>query len=141
MSYKVVYFTRTGTSKRVAEKIAEKLSVATVEIVDNKIWGGPMGFMRGAYYAAKNKEVSIKVEGKISDEDEIIMVSPIWVGNLVPALSTFLRKCDKSTIHLVTTSKDSGIKDKAGFKSLTEIITKKNNEDEVINALVAQLKK
>lgn len=30
MNYKVVYFTRTGTSKRIAEKIAEQISAISL---------------------------------------------------------------------------------------------------------------
>jgi flavodoxin len=40
MELQVVYFTRTGNSKRVAEKIAKKLNVSIIEIKDNKSWKG-----------------------------------------------------------------------------------------------------
>ena len=39
MTYAVIYFSRTGTSRRIAEKIAKKLSVEPIEVTDNVDWG------------------------------------------------------------------------------------------------------
>jgi len=59
MNYKVVYFTRTGNSKRVAEKIANKLSCETIQITDNINWKGILGFLKGGYYSSKNRNVGV----------------------------------------------------------------------------------
>ena len=139
MNYKVVYFTRTGTSKRVAEKIANKLSYEAIQITDNKNWKGILGFIRGGYYASKNKNVDIKINGNLDGADEIIVVTPLWAGGVSPAIKTFLKTTSLNKIHLVVTSKGSNIKDPSGFKSVSDIIKSKNNEDVIISNLIDSL--
>ncbi|SHH45830.1 flavodoxin family protein [Clostridium grantii] len=139
MGYKVVYFSRTNISKRIAEKIAEKLSCDKVEITDNMNWSGALGFIKGGYYASKNKDVEIKINGELSKEDDLVVVTPLWAGGAVPAIKTFLKDKELNKIHLVVTSSGSTINDSTGFRSVTDIVKKNNNEDEVIDSLVKYL--
>ena len=53
MKYAVIYFTRSGTSRKIAEKIAKKLSVEPIEVTDNMDWDGALGYMRAAKHAMK----------------------------------------------------------------------------------------
>ena len=139
MGYKVVYFTRTGNSKRVAQKLAEKMSCELVEITDNKNWNGIFGFIKGGYYASKNKEVVIKTSKNVEPGDELILVSPIWAGGLVPAVKVFLNSVETHKIHLVVTSKANTVKNPEAFKSVTDIIQSRKNEDEVLEKFVNKL--
>ncbi len=139
MNYKVVYFTRTGTSKRVAEKIANKLSCGAIQITDNMNWKGIFGFLKGGMYASKNKNVDIKINGNLDGADEFIVVTPLWAGGVVPAIKTFLKTISLGKIHLVVTSKGSNIKDPSGFKSVSSIVKSKKNEEDIINNLVNNL--
>ncbi len=140
MHYKVVYFSRTGNSKRVAIKIANKLSCEAVEISDNMNWKGVFGFIKGGYYASRNKDVVINMKGIIDETDEILLVTPLWAGGPAPAIRTFLKKRNLSEINLVVTSISSHMKNLSGFKSITDIIRNKKNEDLVIDELCTKLK-
>lgn len=140
MNYKVVYFTRTGTSKRVAEKIAKKLSCETIEITDNMNWKGVLGFIKGGYYGSTNKDVQIEVHGKLEASDELIVVTPLWAGGAAPAIRTFLKGKQLDKTHLVVTSNGSTIKNPSGYKSVTDVVKSKNNEDESLNKLTEGLK-
>ncbi|MBC7960795.1 MAG: flavodoxin family protein, partial [Vallitaleaceae bacterium] len=42
---KVVYFSRTGNSKRVAEKIAQKIGSHVSVLTDDKNWKGLLGYI------------------------------------------------------------------------------------------------
>lgn len=139
MDYKVVYFTRTGTSKRIAEKIAAKLSCETIQITDNMNWTGIIGFLKGGYYASKNKDVMIKASKKIGAYDEIVVVSPLWAGGLAPAIKGFLKSISVEKVNLVVASNGSSIKNRQGYKSVSDIIRSKNNEDAVIRELIDRL--
>lgn len=139
MNYKVVYFTRTGTSKRIAEKIADKLSCECIQITDNMNWKGILGFIKGGYYATRNKPVNIKIHENLSDTDELIVVSPLWAGGVAPAIKIFLRTTTLERIHLVVTSINSTIKDISGLRSVSNIRKSKNNEDVIIDKLVKSL--
>jgi hypothetical protein len=139
VNYKVVYFTRTGTSKSVAEKIANKLSCEAIQITDNMNWKGIIGFIKGGYYASQNKDVDIKINENLDGADEIIVVTPLWAGVVAPAIKTFLKTTSLDKIHLVVTSNGSNIKNPSGFKSVSDIVKSKKNEDVIINNLVTRL--
>lgn len=139
MNYKVVYFTRTGTSKRVAEKIATKLSCKAIQITDNMNWGGIAGFIKGGYYASRNRSVDITIHGNVDGIEELIVVTPLWAGGAAPAIKAFLKTYSLDKIHLVVTSNGSKLGNRAGFKSVDDIVKTKNNEDAIINDLVKSL--
>lgn len=139
MSYKVVYFSRTGNSERVAKKIAKELSAEAVKISDGMNWNGLSGYIKAGYYSVKNKEVNIKINGKIDLNDEIILVSPVWAGKPSAAARSFLKEFPSEKIHMVVTSKASNLKDYAGVKSVSSVIEKNNNEDQIIKELISSL--
>lgn len=139
MNYKVVYFTRTGTSKRIAEKIANKLSCDIIEITDDINWKGIIGFIKGGYYASKNKDVDIKMSKKIETFDELVVVSPLWAGNVVPAIKVFLKSTPIDRVNLVITSNGSIIKNRSGYKSVSDIVKSRNIEDATIDNLLNSL--
>ena len=139
MNYKVVYFTRTGTGKRIADKIGNKLSCEAIKITDNMNWNGILGFLKGGYYASKNKEVEIKIHKNLDESDELIVVTPLWAGGAAPAIRTFLKTTTLDKVHLVVTSNGSIIKNRTGFKSVSDIVKRNNNEDIIIDNLVNSL--
>jgi len=139
-NYKVVYFTRTGNSRRIAEKLANKLACQIIEIKDNMNWKGIGGFIKGGYYASKNKVVAIKTSVEVEDYDELVVVSPIWAGGLAPDIKEFLKTVDNDKVHLVVVSTGSKIPDGLEYKSADLIILKEKTEDIVIDHLVKNLK-
>ncbi|MHB1485915.1 MAG: flavodoxin family protein [Saccharofermentanales bacterium] len=141
MEYKVVYFTRTGTSRRVAEKIAEKLSCEIIEITDNKNWNGIIGFIKAGFYATYKKDVEIKTSKETGSFDELIIVSPLWAGTIAPAIRVFLKQVPFEKINLIVTSDGSSIKKRFGYKTETDVIKNMNNEDSVIVDLTNNLLK
>ena len=140
MSYKVVYFTRTGNCERIANKIAEKLDGQLVQVTDNKNWKGPVGFIKGGFYSTAKRKVEIELEYPIQKDDMIIAVSPLWANGIVPAIKRFLESVPHDNVHLVISSDGSTLKDRDGYKSVTDIVKNQNNEDEAIEALVADIK-
>lgn len=142
MSYKVVYFSRSGNSERVAKKIGEKLSCEVIRLTDDKNWNGAFGYMKAGFYSMRNKDVNIELNGNLNKDDEIILVTPMWAGGVACAVGTFLKNFDIDKIHLVVTAKASdsnSIKDKSQFKSVTDIIEKKKNEDLVIEEFMKSI--
>lgn len=108
MNCRVLYFTRSGNSKRIAEKIAEKAGCGISEITDDKSWKGIIGFLRGGYYASRSKttNVSVTPETDLGAYDRILIVGPVWAGNAAPAVYSILLKeqADLGKIGLVLSS-------------------------------------
>lgn len=147
MEYGVLYFTRTGNSKRVANKIADKIGVKPLEITDNKNWKGAFNYIKGGYYAMLNKSVEISVADEYKKLDNYIIVSPLWAGGPAPAIRTFLKRIPNEKVTLVITcdgsDADSAIKkyeSKVGkFSSGYGIVKKLKNEDKLIDDIVKSL--
>lgn len=130
MNNMVLYFTRSGNSKRIAEKIAKKLGCGTVEITDDKSWKGIFGFMRGGYYSLKQKVTRVSLEGDydVSRADNIILVSPLWAGSAAPAGYSFLlnKKEKIKKLHMVICNDGSDTEE--AFKKLELLVGKINNK-------------
>jgi flavodoxin len=139
MKYSVVFFTRTNTSKRVAEKISNKLSCELIQITDNINWKGILGFFKAGYYSSIDKHVDIQVHGNLDAADEYIVIAPLWAGGLAPASRTFLKTIPIDKVHLVVTSIGNHVKDRSGYKSVHDITKITGNEDLVIDDLVNSL--
>ena len=140
MERKVVYFTRTGTSERVAKKIAARLSCECLQITDNINWQGPVGYIKAGYYSSSNRRVGIKLSGEVGTPVELIVVSPLWAGGLPPATRVFLESVALDTVHLVVTSNGSTVKQRSDYKSVSDITRNENNEDTVVDKLVERLR-
>lgn len=143
----VLFFTRTGNSKRVATKISNNLGVPSLEITDDKNWHGIWGYLKGGYYASTNKSVNINVSGDFEKADQYVVVSPLWAGGPSPSIREFLKKVPKEKVNLVITCKGSDVESalvkyesKEGkLRACFGIVERLNNEnqriEEIINAV------
>ncbi|HEU25160.1 MAG: hypothetical protein ACP5QV_05920 [Athalassotoga sp.] len=58
MKYNVVFFSRTGNSRRVAEKISKTLGVKPIEIIqESPNFRDFFGYFKAGYYSMRNKSV------------------------------------------------------------------------------------
>jgi len=139
MKYGVIYYTRTNNSKRVAEKISNKLSCELIQIRDNINWKGIVGYIKAGFYSMTDKHVDIEFLGNLDGVEETIIVGPLWAGGLAPSLKTLLSQFPRDKVHLVVTSIESQVEDRSGYLSVHHISSKAGNEDVVIEDLVDSL--
>ena len=137
--FAVIYFTRTNNSKRVAEKIANKLSCESIQCTDHIHWNGFLGYLKAGFYSMSNKHVDIELLGDVDDVEEYIIVGPYWAGGLAPALKTLLDQFPRDKVHLVVNSIGSQVEDRSGYLSVHDITSNSGNEDSVIEDLVNSL--
>ena len=89
----VVYYTRTGNSRFVAETIAAEIGADVEEVIDMKKRSGVFGYLSGGKDARQGKETQIAPTKKfLADYDLIIVGTPIWAGRTTPAITTYLKK-------------------------------------------------
>lgn len=139
MNFKVVFYTRTNTCTRIAEAISKKLSCDVVQIIDNNNWQGLSGFFKAGYYSSTNKKVKIKIQGNLDHVDEYIVVTPLWAGGIAPPTKEFLKTIPIEKVHLVVSSLGNHVKDRSGYRSVSDVTKKDKNEELIINQLVSQL--
>ena len=86
----VVFFTREGSTRILAQAAAEKLQCATRELVDTKERKSmpSAAFSALLRWKAKLQNPDFSTEGF----DLLVLMTPIWASNLPPAMNTFLAK-------------------------------------------------
>ena len=94
MSYLVVYYSRTGNNRTLAEAIAKGLSADADEIVDKKNRKGRLNWLRAGSDSRGGKLTEIEYQKNPQDYDTIIIGAPIWAGNPNPPLRTYLQEVD-----------------------------------------------
>jgi len=89
----IVYYTRTGNARFVAETIAAEIGADVEEVVDLKKRSGPLGFLIGGKDARQGKDTKISPTTKIPiDYELVIFGTPVWAGKPSPAINTYLKK-------------------------------------------------
>jgi len=91
----VVYYSRTGKTRFVAEKVASELKADMEEVVDLKNRSGRFGFLRAGYDATRGNETEIEETKKSLNDFELILIgTPIWNSRPTSAISTYLKRND-----------------------------------------------
>jgi len=86
----VVYYSRTGSNKTLAETVAKAVGAECHEIVDRKNRKGLLGFLRSGSDAFRRKLTRIELKVEPAGYDPIIVGTPVWAGRMTPAVRTFL---------------------------------------------------
>jgi flavodoxin len=93
----IVYYSRSGNAKYVAETIAAEIGADVEEIVDQKKRSGIAGWLSGGKDAKQGKETEIAPTTKSPAEYDLIVVgTPIWASSITPAIRTYIKKNDFS---------------------------------------------
>jgi flavodoxin len=86
----VVYYSRTGNTRGVAEKIAELLHADLDEIIDKKNRSGMIGYLSAGKDAMTKANIDIGYKLNPADYDMVVLGTPIWGSTITPALRTYL---------------------------------------------------
>jgi len=102
----ILYYSRTGKTRFLAEKLQQELGGDLVEIRDLRKRKGPFGFLRGVRDALLGLNTEVAPSSfDLSKYELIILGTPVWSYGPTPALNTFLQTCnltDKKVIIFVT---------------------------------------
>jgi menaquinone-dependent protoporphyrinogen IX oxidase len=90
----VAFFSRTGTNRKIAEAVARALGADLDEIIDLKKRSGAFGLLWAGKAARSHDTTEITSKLDPGEYDAVVLGSPIWAGNLTPALRTYLNKHD-----------------------------------------------
>jgi flavodoxin len=87
----IIYYSYTGHSKAIAEKLAESESADILEIKDAKRPNKVMAYASGCAKALQGKGWEIEpINTDLTAYDNVTLVSPVWASNTPPAVNTFL---------------------------------------------------
>lgn len=117
--YLILYYSKTGNSKFLSERIEEKVSNSSLRRITPKINGLLYVFLMSTLKIGVGTGVSKK---HINECDEIIIVGPVWGGLLISPLKSILKKCANlgKNIHFAVTceTSDEEKNDKYGYEQV-----------------------
>lgn len=89
----IVYYSRTGTTKKVGENISFWLKAKREEVIDEKNRKGPIGYVIAGKDATNKKFTKIsKQEWDPKEFNMIIIGTPVWAWTITPAIRTYIEK-------------------------------------------------
>ncbi len=122
----VIFYSRSGRTKVVAEKISEVLSCDKEEILDYKNRKGIIGWLYAGRDAFKKKLTEIKPISKdLRSYENIIIGTPVWAGNITPAIRTFVKNYYDQFNQVTFFCTMGGSGDKKVFQELEILCNKK----------------
>jgi len=121
----VVYYSRSGNTRDVAQSIAQEMSCDLEEIHDTQKRSGIIGWIKSGYQANRGKLTTLKpLEKDPSEYDLVIIGTPIWAGYpSVPVKTYLIENKDKfKNVAFFATYGGSGFP--KTVKTMTEIVGK-----------------
>jgi len=89
----VVYYSRTGNTRKVAEAIAAGLGADVEEVIDTTNRRGPIGAVRAGKDAVLKRPAAIEEAQKAPASYRLVVVgTPVWAGTMCSAVRTYLAR-------------------------------------------------
>ncbi len=93
MNILVAYYSRSGTTSRVAQELATVLGADIEEIQDTVSRSGPLGYLRSGFQAFSKKLAVIRpFAHPCADYDVVVIGTPVWAGGMSSPVRTFMRE-------------------------------------------------
>jgi menaquinone-dependent protoporphyrinogen IX oxidase len=121
----VVYYSRTGNTRTIAQDIATQLKCDTEELTDKVKRKGFLGYIRSGKQAMRKEPIQLNpLHHQPKDYDVVIVGSPIWAFTMSAPIRTFLEQ-QKTVLPKVAffCTSDSTPGDKT-FKDMQELCGK-----------------
>ncbi|MDD5649900.1 MAG: flavodoxin [Candidatus Nanoarchaeia archaeon] len=153
MKILVVYYSRTGTTKTVAEEIKKELNCDIDEITDDVDRKGPIGYLLSGKEATLKQLTKIKTKKDPSKYELIIIGTPVWSFTMSTPIRSYISKykekfknvaffCTLSGSGSEKTLKDMEILSKKFTKhklSLKTLDVKNNNYEEKLKKFIKEI--
>ena len=88
----IVYYSRTGVTRHVAERIAGHVGADAIAIRDVRSREGVLGYVRSAMEAMHGTLPEIELPPMhLADYALVVLMAPVWAGHLATPMRRFLR--------------------------------------------------
>jgi flavodoxin len=130
MKIVVAYYSRTGHTKFISEKIAQLLGADLCEITDKKNREGRIGFLGGGSDALLEKLTDIEVSKPVEGYDLVVIGTPVWAGKITPAIRKFVVTNDFKDKNVALFVTLDGNKPKKSLENMKAAISAKRIVEE-----------
>jgi flavodoxin len=122
----VIFYSRTGVTKKLADFLAQKLGAETEEIKDTINRAGITGYLLAGRDGMQRKLTKLETSKlNPADFDLVIIGTPIWSWNMSAPVRTYLEEHKDQFKQVAFFCTMGGSGDDTAFKEMGEIIGKK----------------
>jgi menaquinone-dependent protoporphyrinogen IX oxidase len=119
----VVYFSRTGHTKRVAERIARQLGGSTLALAERGSRLGLCGYLRSLVEGVAGLEATLESLRKLPRDYELVVIgTPIWGWHLSSPVRAFTRQQADALRRVAFFCTMGGSGDRAAFAELERLV-------------------
>jgi flavodoxin len=123
----VIYYSRSGNTRFVAEQISKEIGGEIEEIIDKKSRRGRLGFVLSGYDATRGRVTKIApMKSSPKDYDLVVVGTPMWNKRITPAVRTYLRENNFSEKRVALFCTNLGSEPELVFKTLKELMPRCN---------------
>jgi len=122
----LIFYSRTGTTKKVAQAISHLLKCDVEEVIDAKNRAGVIGYLKGGRDAMRRKPTKIsKALKDPATYDIVIIGTPVWAFNVTPAIRTYLFQNSEEFKKVAFFCTMGGSGSKKTFKEMAKLCEKR----------------
>jgi flavodoxin len=119
----IVYFSRTGHTKRLAERLARELGTSSTAITERRSRRGFFGYQRSLIEAVTGRDATIdKLRNQPREHDLVLIGTPIWGWHLSSPVRAFARQHAKALRHVAFFCTMGGSGDRIAFAELQRLV-------------------
>jgi flavodoxin len=125
----IVYYSRSGVTKKVAEFIGKKIGATVEELIDKDKREGVLGYIRSGKEAMKKELAEIEaIKNNPEDFDLIFIGTPVWAGTMAPAVRTYIEKNKDKIKKAIFFSTQGGTREQKVFHEMEAVFGKSPEE-------------
>ena len=121
----IVYYSRTGTTRMVAERLAKLLEADIEEIRERKERAGALGFFIGIKDSILDKPAELISTHAVEDKDIVIIGMPVWADAPPPAIRAFVKQYDLTGKKIFAFCTHRGSGGEKTFAKLSKMLPEK----------------
>jgi flavodoxin len=122
----VVYYSRTGTTAKIAKEISGRLGADMEEVVDKKNRKGIIGWLSAGRDASARKLTEIeKTQREPNLYDLVVIGTPIWGGTISTPIRTYITRYRERFQDVAIFCTQSGGRDNTALGEMEALIGKK----------------
>ncbi|MCJ7544659.1 MAG: flavodoxin [Phycisphaerae bacterium] len=121
----LVYYSRTGVTRTVAQALAERFRADVEELHDRKARTGPWGWITACMDAACKRSTEIDLPAKDPAAYDLVLIgTPVWAYTMAPALRTYLSQRGRAIKRAVLFCTMGSSGDRRTFRHMVQLIGK-----------------
>ena len=122
----VVYYSRTGYTKKVAEELAKAMQCDAEEIIDTVNRKGPIGFMNSGRQAGNKSLTKLQPIAKDPSQYDLVIVgTPVWARHVSTPVRTYLAENKDRLKNVAWFCTEGSTGSEATFADMEEVAGKK----------------